>query len=273
MGRHPKFVFKGEIVKHVVVVVATGLMLIALFSCKNKMGEAVTGAQPQAAQSSGEQPRAADPESSEVTGTVVESLDAGNYTYVRVDTGSKKVWAAAPAFKVKLGEKVVVPAGLLVKSYRSATLKRTFDEVYFVSSVAQAGSNEESSQLPEGHPAVGKDHAAGAAPEKVDFSGIVKPQGGKTVAEIYNQKAALSGKEILVRGKVVKFLTAIMGKNWIHLRDGTGTEGSNDLTVTTEARAKVGDTILVKGLLVTDKDYGFGYHYPVIVENAKITVE
>jgi hypothetical protein len=64
-----------------------------------------------------------------------------------------------------------------------------------------------------------------------------------------------------------------MGKNWIHLRDGTGSEGSNDLTVTTDGSAKIGDTVLVRGALVADKDFGHGYKYPVLIEDAQITVE
>lgn len=255
-------------------VISIGLILAASFGCKDKMGESAKAAQPIAAQPSETQPHlAADAESAEQTGTVVEFLNASNYTYVHVDTGSQKIWAAAPTFQVKVGEKVVVPPGLPMKNYHSQNLGRTFDVVYFVSSITKAGSNVASSgQLPEGHPDVGGG-AGSAATSKMNFSGIAKPQGGKTVSEIYKEKANLSGKEITIRGKVVKFLTGIMGKNWVHLRDGTGAEGTDDLTVTTDAQTKVGDTILVRGLLVTDKDYGFGYQYGVIIENAKITVE
>lgn len=107
----------------------------------------------------------------------------------------------------------------------------------------------------------------------MDFSGIVKAKGGKTVAEIYDEKANLSGKEIVIQGKVVKFSSGIMGKNWIHLKDGTDTEGVKDLTITTNAKVQVGDTILARGIVVTNKDYGYGYKYDVIIEEAKITVE
>ncbi len=250
-------------------------LTLALFGCKSSAGDGARAGQPAAAQPSGNQLSGAEAESAEQTGTVVESLNASNYTYVRVDTGSEKIWAAAPAFEIKVGEKVTVPPGLIMKNYRSQTLGRTFDVVYFVSNVAKDGVKvASSSQLPEGHPNIGQGSAAGApAASKMDFSGITKAKGGKTVAEIYKEKASLSGKEIAVRGKVVKFLTGIMGKNWIHLRDGTGAEGSNDLTITTDAQTKVGDTVLVKGQLITDKDYGFGYQYGVIIENAKVTVE
>jgi hypothetical protein len=107
----------------------------------------------------------------------------------------------------------------------------------------------------------------------VDLSGIKKADGGKTVEEIFAGKDQLNGKTVAVRGKVVKFSPEIMGKNWIHLQDGTGKEGTNDLTVTTAAVAKTGDTVLVKGTLVANKDFGYGYKYDVIMEDATLTVE
>ena len=114
---------------------------------------------------------------------------------------------------------------------------------------------------------------AAAPPVKIDFTGIKKPKGGKTVAELYAEKSSLSGKEVTVRGKVVKFSANIMGKNWIHLQDGTGAEGSNDLTITTGSSAKVGDTVVASGVFAVNKDLGYGYKYDIIVEDAKIKIE
>ena len=72
---------------------------------------------------------------------------------------------------------------------------------------------------------------------------------------------------------MVKFNGGILGTNWLHIQDGTGTEGSNDLTVTTSAVVKVGDTVLVRGAVSLDRDFGSGYRYGVIVEGATVTVE
>ncbi len=93
------------------------------------------------------------------------------------------------------------------------------------------------------------------------------------MAEIFGNRSNLAGKHVLVRGKVVKFLPQIMGKNWLHLQDGSGSKGTNDLTVTTGAIAKVGDVVLVNGVVSVDRDFGFGYSYEVILEDAKVTVE
>ena len=76
-----------------------------------------------------------------------------------------------------------------------------------------------------------------------------------------------------IRAKVAKFSPEIMGTNWLHLQDGTGAAGTNDLTITSAATAKVGDTVLVKGVVTTNKDFGFGYKYDVIIEKADVTIE
>jgi hypothetical protein len=109
----------------------------------------------------------------------------------------------------------------------------------------------------------------------VDLSGIAKAEGGKTVAEVFAEKAQLAGKTVVFRGKVVKTNPNIMGRNWLHVRDGSGGEGANDLTVTTagEVVPNVGDTVLVSGSVVLDKDFGMGYQYDVIIEDAEVTVE
>jgi len=108
----------------------------------------------------------------------------------------------------------------------------------------------------------------------VDVSGVARAEGGKTVAEVFAEKDALAGKPVTLRGKVVKSNVGIMGKNWIHVREGSGSDGSHDLTVTTTtAQPNVGDTVLITGPLVLNKDFGMGYQYDVIVEDAQVTIE
>jgi|GEM_PF-1765980 len=118
-------------------------------------------------------------------------------------------------------------------------------------------------------------HPIPSAPsETVDLSGITRAEGGKTVEEVFAGKDALAGETIVLRGKVVKTNAGIMGRNWLHIRDGSGAEGTNDLTVTTiDVLPNVGDTVLVTGLLEVNKDFGMGYQYEVIIEEADVTVE
>ena len=227
------------------------------------------------------------PAASEATrsfsGKVVETMDAAGYTYVLVDTGKDQAWAAGPKAAFKKGDAVTIKDGMPMADYHSKTLERDFKVVYFVGSLQGTGAagaplpaghpalpGRAGDQLPVGHPPLG---TSTAKPVVVDVSGIKKATGGKTIQEIYAGKADLKGKQVTVRGKVVKFNAMIMGKNWLHLKDGTGAEGSNDLTVTTRAQAKVGDTVLATGPVSTDKDFGFGYKFPVILDEAKVVVE
>ena len=209
------------------------------------------------------------------TGKVIETLDAAGYTYVHVDTGTEKFWAAAPQFAVKVDDDVVVPEGMPMPDYHSKTLDRTFDMVYFVPNVLVGGAASLGGGMPEGHPQMGEMGETSGKPAAVqtdvDLSNIEAAD--QTVADIFANKADLAGKPVKVRGKVVKFSPEIMGTNWIHLQDGSGGAGTNDLTVTTKSTAKVGDTVVISGVLTTDKDFGYGYAYDVIIEDAEVTVE
>jgi hypothetical protein len=211
-----------------------------------------------------------------VTGTVVETMDAASYTYVRVRSSTGDVWAATTQFKVAVGDRVEVPLEVPMQNFESKSLKRTFPLIYFVSHVSREGetpSSAASAALPPGHPSVGGAPSPGPAAEPV---GKVDPApGGMTVADVWAQRQTLSGKSVVVRGKVVKFNGGIMGKNWIHIQDGTGSakDGTHDLTVTSNGAAKIGDVITITGKVSVDKDFGAGYTYPVIVEGAAIVVK
>jgi hypothetical protein len=221
------------------------------------------------------------------SGKVIETTNAAAYTYVLVDTGTNKLWAAAPQFAVKPGDAVSIPSAMPMPNYHSKTLNRDFDVVYFTGGVIVNGgkpaAGSQPGELPKNHPPIGgtlaelpKDHpplGGKTPPAKVDLSGIKKATHGKTIQEIFADKTKLVGKPVTVRGRVVKFNPQIMGKNWLHIQDGTGSEGSNDLTVTTDATAKIGDTVLVKGTVAADKDFGAGYRYALLLEKAEVAVE
>jgi hypothetical protein len=233
---------------------------------------------------------AADPGNGFV-GKVIETTNVANYTYVLVDTGSQKHWAAANEFSVKPGDTVEVSAGVPMSNFHSKTLNRDFDMVYFTGSIKvkgeQASSSEAAPKLPPGHPPLNGEAPSALPPghpsltgdsakaPNLDLTGIKRADGGKTIQEIFAGKKKLAGKEVVVRGKVVKFNPQILGKNWLHIRDGSGNpeKQDNDLTVTTSDSAKLGDTVLVTGKLVADKDFGAGYKYTLIIEDAKVKVE
>ncbi len=102
---------------------------------------------------------------------------------------------------------------------------------------------------------------------------IAQAEGSITIAELIANKDKYAGKEVVLRGRVVKYNPKIMGKNWLHIQDGSGTNGKSDMTVTTTMEAKVGAIITVKGTVVLDKDLGAGYFFDIVVENATILAE
>jgi hypothetical protein len=95
---------------------------------------------------------------------------------------------------------------------------------------------------------------------------------GYTVAELFEKRAELDKKDIVVIGRVVKVSAQIMGKNWLHIQDGTGDpqKGTNDIVVTTMDLPSVGDNVTIMGILFSDKDFGSGYKYDAIVEQAHV---
>jgi hypothetical protein len=219
-----------------------------------------------------------------VTGTVLETMDSGGYTYLRVDAGQDKIWAATTPTPVKVGQRFVVPLEMPMNNFHSGTLKRDFPVIYFTSRVwregesptaAPAASGQAAPQtptMPPGHPPVAG--GASAAPPVVTVTEVIPPPaGGHSVADVWASKAALAGKTVVVRGKVVKFLRDIMGRNWVHLQDGTGkaADGTNDLTVTTAEQTRPGEVITASGTLAVDKDFGAGYRYGAILETATLS--
>ena len=234
--------------------------------------------------------------SAALQGKVVERLDAPPYSYLKLKTAQGEVWAAVPKTDVANGTDVTVAGAMAMQGFESKTLNRKFDVVYFgtlggnapEAGGAPAGMGGGMGAMGGGQGAMGggqgakpdpqamaAQHAAAAAgPNEVSVGKVQKATGAdaRTVSEIWAQRTALKEKPVAVRGKVVKFNAGIMGKNWLHLRDGSGAAGKdNDITVTTDDQTAVGDVVLVKGTVRIDKDFGAGYAYPVIIEDAKVS--
>jgi hypothetical protein len=202
-----------------------------------------------------------------LAGTVAETMDAGNYTYVRLTTGSGDVWAATSRFTVAVGDRITVPVETPMTNFHSQTLNRDFPIIYFASHIAREGEPASAAPAPAS-PMPGHASAPPAA-----ASGPVAPApGSTTIAEVWAKSRALAGKPVTVRGKVVKYNAGILGVNWVHLQDGSGKaeDRTNDLTVTTNESCAVGDVVTMSGTLALDKDFGAGYSYPVILEQARL---
>jgi hypothetical protein len=199
-----------------------------------------------------------------LAGTVVETMSSGGYTYILLEKNGAKTWVAVPQMKVAKGQKISLAPGPEMVNFSSATLHRKFDKIIF--STGPAGQAAKTGMTTAGS----KDKIINPS-EKIKVDKATGPN-AYTIAEIYGDMKRLDRKEVVVRGKVVKVSQGIMGKNWLHLQDGSGErgKGTNDLVVTTLDEPSVGDVITASGTIYRDKDFGSGYRYKVIMENAHV---
>ena len=203
-----------------------------------------------------------------VKGKVLEVKDVETYTYLRLKTKDGEIWAAVGKAPVKVGSDVTIENASMMYNFESKTLKKKFDQIAF-GSLAGSGA---APHAPGGDMAAM--HAGVSKPVDVGDVNVAKATGpdARTVAEVVAKRADLKDKTVVVRGKVVKFTPGVMDKNWIHLRDGTGSaaDGTNDVVVTTKEETQIGAVVLVKGVVHTDKDLGSGYSYKVLIEEATL---
>ncbi|MCK9176076.1 MAG: DNA-binding protein [Desulforhopalus sp.] len=239
-----------------------------------------------------------------VTGKVLETMNSGGYTYMNVaeENGSTQ-WIAIPESTVEKGSEVKFYEGLPMKNFKSSTLNRTFEEVIFSagivsdkapsphgtlhksaeakapaasSSFAAAVEAENQAPAPATTPAMTATTSGGSVAAIVPFErlNVAKATGSdaRTVGEIFTGAAKLNGRKVVVRGIVRKVSPQIMGRNWVHIQDGTGDvmQNHHDLVVTTDDTVEAGTEVLVEGVLAADKDFGSGYTYDAIIENASV---
>ena len=210
-----------------------------------------------------------------VRGTVLETMNGGGYTYVFIETDDDKRWLAVPQAAVLVGDVVQAGQGMPMSNFESKTLKRSFDLVYFAGGLqnlttAVIPTDHPDVELPAGHPSTDTTAETPAADIKV-----AELTPGQDIAYVYANKDSLAGQQISLRGKVVKYNDGILGTNFIHIQDGSGdvADGSNDLIVTSTTETAVGETIVLTGTIVLDKDFGAGYTFPVLMDDATITKE
>ena len=203
-------------------------------------------------------------QSASIKGKVIEVKDVESYTYLRLKTKDGEMWAAVARTPVKKNADVTIENATVMNNFESKALKKTFAKIVFGT---LGGAGAAGGDVPAAHSGVAK--AADAKDVKVP-----KASGpdARTVAEIISKRIELKDKTVLVRGKVVKYTPEVLGKNWIHLRDGSGSAADNthDVLVTTKDQARIGDVVVVKGVVHTDRDLGSGYSYKVLVEEATL---
>ncbi|WP_187648428.1 GW dipeptide domain-containing protein [Nitrosophilus labii] len=205
------------------------------------------------------------------SGKVLESVDAGGYTYVKVEDSGYVYWIAGPKTEVVVGEMISYVPQMWMENFHSNTLNRDFDKVLFVAVIAplkgdtQANACETCNSCGDTNQTSLQESKSAQKAESGTIN-IEKPQDGYSIAEIFEKKGELKDKNVKVKGKVTKVSRGIMGKDWVHITD----DGKDDLVITSpSANVETGEVVTVIGILKTDVDLGYGYFFPVIIEEAK----
>lgn len=194
------------------------------------------------------------------TVTVEEVLPTSKYVYLNVKEGDESFWVATLKKEVKVGETYFFRDGLLKTNFESKEYNRIFETVYLVSNliladhsatsaVTQSSSNQTKSSTTN-------------TPTTIDQEGSIK------IAEIVDNPTKYAGQTIQISGACVKVNPNIMGRNWIHLKDGSKDE--YDLVVTSDIAVPEGQIVTMTGIVTLNKDFGAGYNYEIIIEEGKL---
>lgn len=219
---------------------------------------------------------------------VLETMNSGGYTYAKVDESGTIYWIAGPQSNITVGNKISFLEQMVMTDFTSKSLNKTFDQILFVSAIvptdksAQStsaqGSTAQTAQTTaqvkagaDAHANCNHDKELTLAPVASTVK-VAKNASGYTIEELYTKKTALKDKSVKINAKVVKVSKNIMGKDWVHLQDGSGTAGTDDIIATAaNSTVQVGDSVTANGTVKTDVDLGYGYKFPVLIEEAKFT--
>lgn len=91
-----------------------------------------------------------------------------------------------------------------------------------------------------------------------------------SVADLHANRVQLSEKQISITGNVIKVNNGVMRRNFIHVQDGTGAGDTDRVIFTSTQTARVGDRVTATGTVKLDTDFGMGYFYPTLVEQATL---
>ncbi len=221
-------------------------------------------------------------------GMVIETMNSSGYTYMLVDSGTEKTWVAIPEARIAKGQKITYKPGMLMENFSSKTLNRDFDSIIFSPGIEEGKSAQvhadatddsfaaavksESSKTP----APAMEPSGGSLGAVTPFKEITVTKSsaanGYSVGEIFSQAKELNGQKVSLHGIVTKVSANIMGRNWVHLQDGTGNpmQNTHDIVATTSDLPELNSKITVEGILAAEKDFGAGYKYAAIIEQATV---
>ncbi len=184
------------------------------------------------------------------TAKVVQCVDSAGYSYIEVQEGTQRYWIAMTMRPVQAGDEISFDEQGWMYQFHSKTLDRSFEKILFASDPVQV--NQQQIKVKENI-----------------MKSAYQTQETISIAELFQNRSRYSGKKVKIRGKVTKTSEQIMKRNWVHLQDGSRFQNADDIVFTSNSSVpKVGDVIIAQGIVSVDKDFGYGYFYPAIVEES-----
>ena len=215
-----------------------------------------------------------------MSGKLVETMNVASYTYICLEENGTKTWFAVPLTKVTVGQELAVRPGFEMVNFKSRELNRTFEKIFFSDGLVVKRDTAGEEAIKRAHLEKPAKDVTGIPPGPAtnalvsDSIKVDRATGANafTVAELYEKKGMLDKQKVAVRAKVIKVTKGVMGKNWVHLRDGTGdaAQHTNNLVATTQDDPAVGDVVTAIGTIYRNKDFGSGYTYDLIMEDSSI---
>lgn len=196
--------------------------------------------------------------------TVNEVQQTSGYTYILAQQSNQEIWLAVARTDVKVGEKLYFTEAMEMSNFESKELNRVFDKIFFIDQISRQPIDAETKKA---EVIAKKQEGMQKLLDSIKISPAVD---GQSIGELYANAENFNKQKVKVRGQVVKINMDIMDRNWVHLVDGTKGDNKSDLTFTTKDVVQVGDTVTFEGVLATDREFGAGYVYPVIVEDAVV---
>jgi len=189
--------------------------------------------------------------------TVSEVLNTDKYSYLRVKENGAEYWVAIAKRGVKVGASYLYTGGIMKKNFLSKEFNRVFETVYLISDFRDENAAA----------AATRQGAMPNAKEALEPPKNLKPAlGAIKISELVANLKKYEGKTVKITGKCVKVNPMIMGRNWLHLQDGSGKD--LDLTVTTTENIPLGTILTMEGIIALNRDFGAGYRYDYIMETA-----
>lgn len=202
---------------------------------------------------------------------VEEILPTSKYTYLNVSEDGQMTWIAIPKMDVKKGGTYYYRGGLKKTNFKSVEYDRVFETLYLVSGISEDPGMGGGSMSGSGGMTGGSPHGDGGEDVQLEQKTKIEPvSGGITIAELLQNRAKYEGKTVRIKGRCVKLNNMIMSRNWIHLQDGSMKDKAIDLTVTTTDNIALGSIVALEGVIALNKDFGAGYKYDIIMEEAKL---